>query len=62
MMTLDEKIDALIGREGAYSNNALAAGSQTMCGITVAVARVFGYTAAMRDMPRSTAVQIYRSR
>ncbi|CAE6814316.1 hypothetical protein R69746_05763 [Paraburkholderia aspalathi] len=61
-MKPDEKIDALIGREGGYSNNALDAGGETMWGITVAVARASGYAGAMRDMPRSTAVQIYRSR
>lgn len=61
-MTLDEKIDALIGREDGYSNNPADAGGETMWGITVAVARAFGYTGAMRDMQRSTAVQIYRSR
>lgn len=61
-MTPDKKIDALIGREGGYSNNAADAGGETMWGITVAVARAFGYAGAMRDMPRSTAVQIYRSR
>ncbi|MDR6493533.1 lysozyme family protein [Paraburkholderia terricola] len=61
-MTLDEKIDALIGREGGYANNAADAGGETMWGITAAVARAFGYTGAMRDMPRTMAVQIYRSR
>ncbi|RKE24369.1 putative peptidoglycan binding protein [Paraburkholderia sp. BL23I1N1] len=61
-MKLEEKIDALIGREGGYSNNALDAGGETMWGITVAVARAFGYAGAMRDMPWSTAAQIYRSR
>ncbi|MGQ7939067.1 glycoside hydrolase family 108 protein [Paraburkholderia sp. D1E] len=61
-MTPDKKIDALIGREGGYSNNAADAGGETMWGITVAVARGFCYTGPMRDMPRSTAVQIYRSR
>ncbi|MFP3656038.1 glycosyl hydrolase 108 family protein, partial [Burkholderia sp. SIMBA_052] len=61
-MTLDEKIDALIGREGGYSNNAADAGGETMWGVTAAVARAFGYTGPMRDMPRATAVQIYRSR
>lgn len=33
-----------------------------MWGVTVAVARASGYTGSMRNMPRSTAVQIYRSR
>ncbi|TCK43484.1 putative peptidoglycan binding protein [Paraburkholderia sp. BL8N3] len=61
-MTLDEKIDALIGREGAYSNQAADAGGETMWGITVAVARAFGYAGPMRELPRATAIQIYRSR
>ncbi|CDY77944.1 Phage protein [Caballeronia glathei] len=61
-MTLDEKIDVLIGREGAYSNQAADAGGETMWGVTIAVARAFGYVGPMRDMPRATAVQIYTSR
>ncbi|MFL9997356.1 glycosyl hydrolase 108 family protein [Paraburkholderia sediminicola] len=61
-MTVEQKIDALIGREGGYSNNAADAGGETMWGITVAVARAFGYARPMRELPRATAVQIYRSR
>ena len=61
-MTVEVKIDALIGREGGYSNNPADAGGETMWGITIEVARTFGYTGPMRDLPRATAVQIYRSR
>ncbi|WP_035552084.1 glycosyl hydrolase 108 family protein [Burkholderia sp. 9120] len=60
--TVDQKIDALIGREGRYSNNPADAGGETMWGITAAVARAFGYMGAMRDMPRPVAAQIYHSR
>jgi lysozyme family protein len=61
-MTVDEKIDALIGREGGYANYPADAGGETMWGITVAIARASGYNDPMRDMPRATAVLIYRSR
>jgi lysozyme family protein len=55
----DSRIDALIGREGAYSNNPNDAGGETMWGITVAEARANGYTGPMAAMPRSTAATIY---
>jgi hypothetical protein len=61
-MTLDKRIDALIGREGGYANDPRDAGGETMWGITVAVARAFGYTGSMREMPRSTAALIYKTR
>lgn len=69
MTTADQKIDGLIGREGAYSDNANDAGNWylgklegTMWGITAAVARSFGYTGPMNAMPRDTAVAIYKQR
>lgn len=58
--SVDQLIDELIGREGRYSNNPHDAGGETMWGITVAVARKYGYTGPMRDLPRSTAAEIYR--
>lgn len=61
-MTLEETVDALIGREGKYSNNPHDAGGETMWGITVAVARAFGYMGPMMNMPRSVAVRIYMER
>lgn len=54
--------DALVGREGAYSNNPNDAGGETMWGVTAAVARRYGYVGPMRDMPRGTALSIYRAR
>jgi len=59
---LDQVITDLIGREGRYSNDPNDSGGETMWGITIAVARAYGYIGAMRDMPRETAAAIYRQR
>ncbi|KWH57889.1 glycoside hydrolase family 108 protein [Burkholderia cepacia] len=68
-MDLNGKIDALIGREGKFSNDANDKGNWylgklegTMWGITAAVARSFGYTGPMNQLPRETAVAIYARR
>lgn len=61
-MTVDEIIDATIGREGKYSNQPDDKGGPTMWGITQHVARAYGYTGDMQAMPRDTAVSIYRAR
>ncbi len=61
-MNLEQMLDTLIGKEGAYSNNPNDSGGETMWGITIAVARAFGYDGPMRDMPQSTAREIYRQR
>jgi lysozyme family protein len=52
-------IENTIGKEGRYSNNPKDSGGETMWGITAAVARANGYTGAMKNMPRETAVDIY---
>ena len=52
-------IDAIIAREGGYSNNPKDSGGETMYGITVAVARANGWTGAMKDLPREKAFAIY---
>jgi lysozyme family protein len=61
-MAPDDYINAIVGIEGGYSNNPADRGGETIYGITVAVARAYGYTGAMKDMPRSTAIDIYRTR
>ena len=58
----DSLIDPLLGREGGYSNHPDDKGQETMWGVTIAVARRYGYAGRMRDMPRSEAVRIYRAR
>lgn len=51
----------IIGKEGAYVNNKDDLGGETIWGIIEATARKNGYTGPMRDMPRSTALAIYKS-
>lgn len=58
----DRLVDPLIGREGGYANHPSDRGGETMWGITIDVARRFGYSGPMREMPRTTAVEIYRRR
>ncbi len=60
-MTVDEMIEATIGKEGRYSNHPSDTGGETMWGITAEVARANGYTGPMRDLPRERAKQIYRA-
>lgn len=58
-MSIEAIIEGVIGREGRYSNNPADAGGETMWGITIAVARRYGYAGPMRDLPREVATQIY---
>lgn len=55
-------IDAVIGKEGGYSDHPADRGGATMWGITEQVARAFGYDGDMRALPRAVAVDIYRQR
>jgi lysozyme family protein len=48
-----------LGIEGKYSNNPLDRGGETMWGITVALARFYGYVGAMKDMPVEFARYVY---
>jgi lysozyme family protein len=59
-MSIDSMIEATIGKEGGYVNLKDDLGGETRWGITAAVARKNGYSGAMRDLPRTTAVEIYR--
>lgn len=54
----DAHIDAVIDREGRYVNRPADRGGPTCWGITEAVPRGQGYHGAMRDLPRTTAVEI----
>jgi lysozyme family protein len=58
MASFDDAFDALIGNEGGYSNNPKDPGGETMWGVTARVARAYGYTGAMKDLPRATAKEI----
>ncbi|WP_422057694.1 glycoside hydrolase family 108 protein [Sphingomonas sp.] len=59
-MTIEAMIEATIGKEGGYSNHPADRGGPTRWGITEHVARRNGYKGDMRDLPRETAVAIYR--
>ncbi len=61
-MDLDHLIDAVIDREGGYTNHPADRGGPTRYGITEAVARADGFTGDLRGLPRARAVAIYRRR
>ncbi|MCP1173804.1 glycoside hydrolase family 108 protein [Ralstonia chuxiongensis] len=58
MASFDDAFDSLIGNEGGYSNHPQDPGGETMWGVTARVARAYGYTGPMRDLPRDTAKDI----
>lgn len=62
MTNIDRLIDAVIDREGGYSDHPADRGGATRWGVTEAVARADGYTGDMRAFPRERAVAIYRRR
>lgn len=61
-MNIADIITELIKREGGYSNNPADKGGETTWGITVAVARAFGYTGPMVSMTQQVARDIYAQR
>lgn len=58
--SVEQLIDALIEREGAYVNHPADRGGATRWGITQAVARAHGYRGPMSALPREEAEAIYR--
>lgn len=61
-MSVEAMIERLLGREGGYVNHPDDRGGETIWGITRAVALEEGYARPMRDMPRATAIHIYKQR
>jgi len=55
-------IDDVIRREGGFSDHPNDRGGPTNYGITQQVARAYGFLADMRTLPRSAAVNIYKTR
>jgi lysozyme family protein len=60
-MDIDDLIDAVIDREGGYSDHPADRGGATRWGVTEAVARGSGYGGDMRAYPRDDAAAVYRS-
>lgn len=60
-MDFDMAFDRLLGNEDGYSNHPDDPGGETMWGITAKVARANGYSGSMKDMPKDTAKDIYRT-
>ncbi|HWW11913.1 MAG TPA: glycosyl hydrolase 108 family protein [Brevundimonas sp.] len=58
----DRLMTHVLGNEGGYANHPDDRGGETNWGVTVGVARQFGYAGAMRAMTRDQAVAIYRAR
>lgn len=59
---IDKLIDFVIRREGGYVNHPNDRGGPTNWGITQQVARAYGYLGDMKDLPRSAAINIYKTR
>lgn len=59
-LVVDRLIDGVLEREGGYVDHPDDKGGPTCFGITEAVARAHGYAGAMKQLPRDTAVSIYR--
>ena len=57
---IDDLIDAVIEREGGFSDHPADRGGATRWGVTEAVARANGYAGDMRQFGRAAAVAIYR--
>lgn len=55
----DRVAPIILSHEGGYVNNPRDPGGETNWGITVKVARKYGYKGPMRDMNRDDALEIY---
>lgn len=59
-MNADPDFNGLVSREGGYVDNPADRGGPTMYGITEHRARAYGWQGAMRDLPLTVALTIYR--
>lgn len=62
MSLKQQTIDHILKIEGGYVDDPDDSGGETNWGITLRTARANGYTAPMRDMPRTVAFDIYAAR
>ena len=59
MIIRDQLIEAVLEREGGYVDDPSDSGGETNFGVTIAVARRYGYDGPMIDMPIEKARSIY---
>lgn len=58
-MNFEKAVIKVLASEGGYVNNPKDPGGETKYGITIAVARQFGYDGSMKDLPLDIAMKIY---
>ena len=58
---MNELIDHIVNLEGQYGNDPYDSGGQTKYGITETTARSCGYNGCMKELPITTAKEIYAS-
>jgi lysozyme family protein len=58
-MTFTENLEKVLDLEGTYSDHKSDSGGKTMYGITVALARQYGYRGKMQNLSLNKAKQIY---
>lgn len=58
MSNFERAFDLLIGNEGGYVNNPKDPGGETNWGVTKRIATRYGYQGDMKQLPKSTAMQI----
>lgn len=60
MSVVDQILERVLEREGAWVHDPRDPGGETNYGITLATARANGWSGEMRALPRSLALEIYR--
>lgn len=60
-MDIEQALELLLRHEGGFSNHPEDPGGQTRYGITKQVAEANGYSGDMRELPKSKAIDIYKS-
>lgn len=61
MSGFSEAVERVLAHEGGFVDHPSDPGGATKFGITERVARAWGYKGHMLDLPRDTAVEIYRA-